>query len=253
VTCPKCGYSLSDLDRTCPRCGAEPGQSDATSPEVAERMAWEEQCIGYIVAHTGVSLESARNALSATGWDLASALTRVRGGVPLVQSLAERKKQDTRIVVWIVGGVLALFLLLCLGYAGLVGLFVRQLANEEGGPSGARGGSLSSRHVESARESKTGAEIRVLEMAVSQYQIHCEEPPKRLQDLVTKPADPKQAARWKGPYFQHGVPKDAWDHDYVYRSPGTHGDDFEIASAGRDGQPGTDDDINSWDLPHAND
>jgi len=51
---------------------------------------------------------------------------------------------------------------------------------------------------------------------------------------------------------QDNIPKDPWDNDYVYTSPGTQNHDFEIVSYGADGQPGGadkfDKDIVSWDL-----
>ena len=45
------------------------------------------------------------------------------------------------------------------------------------------------------------------------------------------------------------VPKDPWGNDYVYVSPGEHGD-FDLSSYGADGQPdgeGENADINNWD------
>ncbi len=47
------------------------------------------------------------------------------------------------------------------------------------------------------------------------------------------------------------VPKDPWGNDYVYVSPGTRGNDFEIISYGEDGVAGGTGyaaDIESWNL-----
>ncbi len=41
---------------------------------------------------------------------------------------------------------------------------------------------------------------------------------------------------------------DPWGHPYIYKYPSEHGQEFDIISAGLDGQPGTQDDIQSWDL-----
>jgi general secretion pathway protein G len=54
-------------------------------------------------------------------------------------------------------------------------------------------------------------------------------------------------------YFNDGeVPKDAWDGEFLYFSPGTHGDHpYEIVSLGKDGKEGGEDanaDIQSWEL-----
>src|SRR6266702_206024 len=57
-----------------------------------------------------------------------------------------------------------------------------------------------------------------------------------LQALRVKPADVNQ---WNGPYMPKDIPKDAWEHDFVYRFPGEHqADEPEIVSLGADGQPG---------------
>ncbi len=46
------------------------------------------------------------------------------------------------------------------------------------------------------------------------------------------------AAAWNGPYLKGGsVPKDPWNHPYLYRSPGEHGP-YDILSRGSDGQEG---------------
>jgi general secretion pathway protein G len=56
--------------------------------------------------------------------------------------------------------------------------------------------------------------------------------------------DPK----WNGPYIKGSMPNDPWGHPYLYRSPGEHSPDYDIFSAGPDGQPGTGDDIGNWNL-----
>ena len=49
--------------------------------------------------------------------------------------------------------------------------------------------------------------------------------------------DVDQTEKWDGPYIKPAVPKDPWGNDYVYTSPGEHGD-FDLVSYGADGQPG---------------
>ncbi|MBI4455056.1 MAG: type II secretion system major pseudopilin GspG [Acidobacteria bacterium] len=54
---------------------------------------------------------------------------------------------------------------------------------------------------------------------------------------------------WSGPYLKkNALPKDPWGHDYVYRSPGQHGE-YDLYSLGADGQEGGDGenaDVSSW-------
>ena len=54
---------------------------------------------------------------------------------------------------------------------------------------------------------------------------------------------------WEGPYLKRAVPPDPWGHPYVYVQPGTHQNDFDLESYGRDGQPGgsgEDADLGNW-------
>lgn len=70
-----------------------------------------------------------------------------------------------------------------------------------------------------------------------------------LQALVQAPAGPN-ADRWRGPYLKKkNVPKDPWNTDYQYSSPGRHGQ-YDIVSLGADSQEGGEGDnkdIVSWE------
>jgi general secretion pathway protein G len=73
-----------------------------------------------------------------------------------------------------------------------------------------------------------------------------------LQALVEPPESDGNSSNWrKGGYLDKGrVPKDPWNNDYIYLSPGANSD-YDITSLGGDGAPGGDDtnaDINSWEL-----
>ena len=51
--------------------------------------------------------------------------------------------------------------------------------------------------------------------------------------------------------YMRTIPKDPWKNDYIYRSPGEGGREFDITSLGKDGRAGGesfDADINSWEL-----
>src|SRR5512139_2664390 len=57
-----------------------------------------------------------------------------------------------------------------------------------------------------------------------------------LMDLVNPPRD---AQSWKGPYLKE-VPKDPWNNDYIYESPGKmNATGYDIVSMGPDGRSGT--------------
>lgn len=67
-----------------------------------------------------------------------------------------------------------------------------------------------------------------------------------LNALVVNPGLPK----WNGPYLRNveKVPNDPWGNPFVFKQPGENGRDYDIISAGPDGQLGTSDDINSWNM-----
>lgn len=59
--------------------------------------------------------------------------------------------------------------------------------------------------------------------------------------VLTNPSNNKK------PYMR-SIPKDPWQHDYVYISPGTHNSSsFDIQSYGPDGNDGGGDDIGNWE------
>jgi general secretion pathway protein G len=63
--------------------------------------------------------------------------------------------------------------------------------------------------------------------------------------LFQKPASGGLSKNWNGPYLEK-EPIDPWGNEYQYRSPGQKRADFDLFSEGRDGQPGTEDDVNNW-------
>jgi general secretion pathway protein G len=96
-------------------------------------------------------------------------------------------------------------------------------------------------------------DIRAIESALNLYRLDNGVYPsteQTLNALVQKPDTGNVPRNWKaGGYLDH-LQKDPWGNDYMYVSPGTHGD-VDIFTYGRDGQPGGegyDADIGSWDL-----
>jgi general secretion pathway protein G len=106
--------------------------------------------------------------------------------------------------------------------------------------------------VDDARIAKAKQDIRQYETALTLYKLENFRYPtteQGLDALVHKPADPA-LVHWKEGGYVKRVSKDPWGHDYVYESPGTHGE-VDIYSLGADGQPGgekSDADIGNWNL-----
>lgn len=108
---------------------------------------------------------------------------------------------------------------------------------------------------EKARRLKAEVTIANLETALKTYFLDNGIYPttdQGLEALVAKPStDPLPPKYRDGGYLEKGkVPKDPWGRDFVYLSPGIHGE-FDIVSYGADGVvggEGRDADVESWNL-----
>ena len=101
-----------------------------------------------------------------------------------------------------------------------------------------------------AQQAKVAAakqEISTLEGALSLYEQDNGNFPSADQGLGALRVAPGNATGWHGPYLNHDVVNDPWEHAYIYRCPGSHNQDsFDILSMGPDGQEGTADDLTNY-------
>ena len=81
------------------------------------------------------------------------------------------------------------------------------------------------------------AQIDALEKALDQYRLDTGRYPSAELGLKALIERPQNEPRWNGPYLRKAVPLDPWGKPYLYRIPGEK-TDFELASLGKDGQPG---------------
>lgn len=81
------------------------------------------------------------------------------------------------------------------------------------------------------------AQIEAFEKALDTFRLDVGRYPTTEEGLNSLLVKPASAERWNGPYLKKAVPPDPWGKPYVYRFPGTRGE-YDIASHGRDGQPG---------------
>lgn len=109
---------------------------------------------------------------------------------------------------------------------------------------------------EKAKRVKAKMDIATLETALKMYKLDNGMYPSTeqgLQALVEAPETGVIPKNWrKGGYLEKNkVPKDPWGNEFVYISPGVHGD-FDLISYGLDGVPGgeeeEDQDINNWEV-----
>jgi len=93
------------------------------------------------------------------------------------------------------------------------------------------------------------AQINGFMTALGAYRLDTDSYPSTTQGLQALRVKPESVAKWQGPYLPQDIPVDPWGHPYVYKYPGEHGDEPDIASYGADGQPGGEGanaDIVSW-------
>jgi general secretion pathway protein G len=108
---------------------------------------------------------------------------------------------------------------------------------------------------EEAKQLKAKIQIESLETALKLYKLDNGMYPETehgLMALIEQPESGTIPKKWKkGGYLEkRKLPKDPWENDFVYLSPGVHGD-YDLISYGADGVPGGEDknkDINSWEI-----
>ena len=108
--------------------------------------------------------------------------------------------------------------------------------------------------TEEAKRTQTRLQIKNLEQALQLFKLDNGFYPateQGIEALVRAPETGRVPKNYRKGGYLDRVPKDPWGNNYVYVSPGSHGD-YDISSYGADNVPGgegEDADINSWDAP----
>lgn len=102
--------------------------------------------------------------------------------------------------------------------------------------------------VGKSKQKAAKVQISLFETSLDTYRLDVGKYPTTDHGLKALRVKPEDLEKWDGPYLPKDVPVDPWGKEYVYISPGEHGD-FDIVSMGADGNPGgegEDMDIVSW-------
>lgn len=100
--------------------------------------------------------------------------------------------------------------------------------------------------VDEAKIETTKIQLKAIKNALEQYKLDNGTYPtteQGIKALVEKPTIPPVPAKWR--QYLDKIPKDAWERDFLYLSPGI-GHPFELRSAGQDGKEDTEDDLDVW-------
>ena len=106
---------------------------------------------------------------------------------------------------------------------------------------------------EKARRVKAQLQIESISTALKEYKLDNGDYPtteQGLEALVEKPSIGKIPKKYPEKGYLSKIPKDPWENDYIYISPGEHGD-FDLISYGADGEEGGEGknvDVQSWEI-----
>ena len=106
---------------------------------------------------------------------------------------------------------------------------------------------------EKARIVKAQMQIESISAGLKEYKLDSGDYPtteQGLEALVEKPSIGKIPRKYPEKGYLAKIPKDPWGNDYVYISPGEHGD-FDLISYGADGEEGGEGkngDVQSWEI-----
>ena len=106
---------------------------------------------------------------------------------------------------------------------------------------------------EKARIVKAQMQIESISGALKEYKLDNGDYPtteQGLEALVEKPSIGQVPKKYPEKGYLPKIPKDPWGNDYVYISPGEHGD-FDLISYGADGEEGGEGknaDVQSWEI-----
>lgn len=106
---------------------------------------------------------------------------------------------------------------------------------------------------EEARRTAANVQMKEVEAGLNLFKIDNGFYPSTeqgLQALVTKPTIGEQPKNYKVGGYLHKVPKDPWGNEFLYLSPGEHGE-FDLVSYGADGVEGGEGknaDVESWNV-----
>ncbi len=103
--------------------------------------------------------------------------------------------------------------------------------------------------VGKGKQAAAQAQIELFGAALDNFRLDVGSYPTGEQGLKALLANPGGIEFWDGPYLKkEEIPLDPWGHEYVYKSPGEHGE-YDIISFGGDGVAGGEgekQDIVSW-------
>jgi general secretion pathway protein G len=104
------------------------------------------------------------------------------------------------------------------------------------------------KRISGGKQVAAKAQIELFGTALDAFRLDTGRYPTTEEGLKALREKPSSVENWSGPYLPKEIPVDPWRKQYVYRSPGEHGD-YDILSYGADGVEGGEgenEDVVSW-------
>ena len=106
------------------------------------------------------------------------------------------------------------------------------------------------KYVGDSKSKTARLQIEDLGAALDLYNLENGQYPSTTEGLLALVEQPSDNENWNGPYLKKKkIPKDPWNRDYNYFSPGEHGayDLFTLGADNSEGGDGENQDIVSWE------
>lgn len=106
------------------------------------------------------------------------------------------------------------------------------------------------KHLGESKTKTARLQIDDFAAALDMYKLDVGRYPNSNEGLDALVEQPAGVNGWNGPYLRKNkIPKDPWQYDFQYRSPGEHGafDIFSLGNDNREGGEGEDRDVASWE------
>ena len=100
-----------------------------------------------------------------------------------------------------------------------------------------------------AKKNTTKTILKTLKTQIGMYQMHTNQLPQTLKDLIKKPQNEQAAKKWEGPYLDKvETPEDGWGQTFSYKVTPGGKHPYELISYGPNGKGSPkEEQIGVWD------
>jgi len=104
--------------------------------------------------------------------------------------------------------------------------------------------------LDNAKVKTTQAQMEIISSQLDSFKLDIGRYPTSEEGLKVLWDKNSDIDGWNGPYLKKPLKGDAWKKPYVYKFPGSNGNEYDLLSLGADGQVGGEDDkadISVWE------